>query len=237
MVTLARSGGRTLLFSSGGVRRLAPLFALDLVVSLALIEPAMGRLQKFGDTLNAKQYLLIMPAGEAAYLLPAIRGLSVPKAGILGIFMLAAGLVPGVVRLRRKGLDGLSAVGSSLVVLGAGLLAAEYGTRGEWVLLRRIGVRYLAFAMVAVGSFLCFRNRRYLAALGALGFAWDLSSAFFWAAVTRDGPLVPPLRPGRGPRRPVLAGGSHRPERYRFLRLAGTKRVRPPRSLCRLEPC
>lgn len=174
-------------------RRFAPLFAVDLVISLALIEPAMGRLEKFGDALKAKQYLLIMPTGELAYLLPAVRELSVPKAGLLGVFMLAVGLVPGAVRLCGKGVDRLSALGSSLVALGVGLLAAEYGTRGEWVLFRRIGVRYLAFAMVAVGSFLCFRNRRYLAALGALGFTWDLSSAVFWAALTRNPSATVPV--------------------------------------------
>lgn len=168
------------------LRRLAPLFAIDLVVSLALIEPAMGRLEKFGDALEAKQYLLIMPSGEVAYLVPAVRELSVPKAGLLGVFMLLLGLVPAAARLRAIGLDRLSALGSSLVVLGVGLLAVEYGTDSEWVLFRRIGARYLAFAMLAIGSFLCFRDRRYLAALGTLGFTWDLSSALFWAALTRN---------------------------------------------------
>ncbi|MBU4194632.1 MAG: hypothetical protein KKE79_04050 [Actinobacteria bacterium] len=175
------------------VRKLAPFFAADLVVSFALIEPAMGRLEKLGDALGAKQYLLIMPSSEVAYLLPAVREVPISTLGLLGVFMLVLGLFPAVVRLRSKGPDRLSALGSSLLVLGAGLLAAEYGTRGEWVLFRRIGVRYLAFTMVAIGSFLCFRNRRYLAALGALGFTWDLSSAVFWAALKRDPSATVPV--------------------------------------------
>ncbi|MBU4174236.1 MAG: hypothetical protein KKB90_01050 [Actinobacteria bacterium] len=175
------------------IRRLAPFFAADLVVSFALIEPAMGRLEKLGDALEAKQYLRIMPTGEVAHLFPALREVPVSKMGLVGVFMLVLGLIPAAVRIRRKGLDRLSALGSSLVVLGAGLLAAEYGTRREWVLLGRIGVRYLALTMVAIGSFLCFRNRRYLATMGVGGFTWDLSSALFWGVLKRDPAATVPV--------------------------------------------
>lgn len=167
-------------------KKLAVLAAADMVASLALIEPAMGRLEKLGDALEAKQYLLIMPTGEIAHYFPPARELSVPMLGRLGALMMVAGLAPAVGRLRRKGLDGRSAAGWALVLTGMAMLAGEYASGGEWVLMRRIGARYLASAMVAVGSFLCVRDRTYLAALGIGGFTWDLSSAIFWARLRRD---------------------------------------------------
>ncbi|HEY5527397.1 MAG TPA: hypothetical protein VIK02_07440 [Candidatus Anoxymicrobiaceae bacterium] len=171
---------------SDPIRRLAPLFAIDLVVALALIEPAMGRLKKLGDTLTAKQYLLIMPTGEVSYLIPAVRDVSVPALGAIGAVMLFIGLVPAVQRLRKKGLDAWSALGWIVVLTGLGLLAGEYASKGEWVFMRRIGVRYLASAMVAVGAVLACRDRRFLATCGMGGFAWDLSSAIFWSVLKRD---------------------------------------------------
>lgn len=162
-------------------RKLAVLSGLDMVIALALIEPAMGRLEKLGDALEAKQYLLIMPTGEVAYLFPPARELSVPMLGRVGAAMLAAGLLPALGRLRRKGLDRLSTLGWSMVLAGTAMLVSEYRSGGEWVLFGRIGARYLASAMVAVGSFLCVRDRTYLATLGMGGFTWDLSSAIFWA--------------------------------------------------------
>lgn len=168
------------------VDRLSPLFAIDLVIALALIEPAMGKLEKLGDTLSAKQYLLIMPTGEVSYLFPAVREVPVATLGAAGVIMLLIGLIPGVVRLRRKGLDGYTALGWAVVLTGLGLLAGEYASDGEWVFMQRIGVRYLASAMVAVGAVLCCRKRRFLAACGMGGFTWDLSSAIFWAAIKRD---------------------------------------------------
>jgi hypothetical protein len=170
----------------GIARRFAPFFALNIVAGLALIEPATGHLKKLGDTLTAQQYLLIMPTGEVSYLIPAVREVSVPALGVIGALMLLVGLVPGIRRLREKGLDGWSAPGWLLVVTGAGLLAGEYRSRGEWVLFGRIGVRYLAMAMLAVGAVLTCRDRRFLAACGMGGFTWDLSSAIFWAALKRD---------------------------------------------------
>lgn len=167
-------------------RRLSPLFAMNIVVGLALIEPAMGGLEKLGDTLTAKQYLLIMPTGEVSYLFPAVREVPVPVLGSVGSVMLLIGLIPAIMRLRRKGLDGWTALGWTVVLTGLGLLAAEYRSKGEWVLFRRIGVRYLASAMVAVGAVLACRDRRFLAACGMGGFAWDLSSAIFWSVLKRD---------------------------------------------------
>jgi hypothetical protein len=161
--------------NAGGMT--TPLSAACLVVGLALIEPAMARLEKFGDTLEAKQYLFIMPTGEVSYLVPAVRELSVPGAGLFGIGLLLAGLLPAVTRLRRRGLDFFSAAGWCLYALGAGLLAGEY---------MRVGVRYLSFTFLAIGAFLGSRSRRYLATLGMMGFTWDLSSAIFWAALKRD---------------------------------------------------
>lgn len=162
-------------------RKLAALFGADMVVALALIEPAMGRLERLGDALEAKQYLLIMPTGELAYLFPPAREWPVPLLGKIGCGMLAAGLLPALYRLRRKGLDRPSAAGWAMVLAGSAMMAAEYLSGGEWVLFRRIGARYLASAMIAVGSFLGVRDRAYLAALGIGGFSWDLSSAVFWA--------------------------------------------------------
>lgn len=162
------------------------LFALCTVVGLALIEPALGHLERLGDTLEAKQYLLIMPAGEISYLFPSTRDLSVPMLGRLGCLLVLAGMVPAVRRFRRKGLDALSATGWALIAAGSAIVSLEYVADAEWVLFRRIGVRYLAFAMLAVGSFLGCRDRRYLSALGTGGFTWDLSSAIFWAAIKKD---------------------------------------------------
>lgn len=170
----------------GLIRRLSPLFAIDLAASLALLEPALGRLRKLGDALDAKQYLFIMPAGEVAYLVPAAREASVPAMGVAGAVMLLIGLLPAARRLKSKGLDRWSALGWLLVSSGLVMLASEYATKGEWVLFRRIGARYLAFAFVSVGSFLAFRDRRFLATLGMAGFTWDLSSAVFWAWLQRD---------------------------------------------------
>jgi len=167
-------------------RRFAPFFALNIVVGLALIEPAMGHLKKLGDTLTAQQYLLIMPTGEVSYLVPAVREISVPALGFVGVLMLLVGLVPAVSRLRRKGLDGWSSLGWLLVLTGSGMMAGEYRSGGEWVLFKRIGARYLAMAMLAVGAVLACRDRRFLAACGMGGFTWDLSSAIFWAAIKRD---------------------------------------------------
>jgi hypothetical protein len=167
-------------------RRLAPLFAASVVAGLALIEPAMGRLEKLGDTLTAKQYLLIMPTGEVSYLFPAVREVPVPALGAAGVILLLVGLFPGIARLRRKGLDGWTALGWMVVLTALTLLGSEHRSKGEWVLFRRIGVRYLASAMFAVGAMLCCRDRRFLATCGIGGFTWDLSSAIFWAAVKRD---------------------------------------------------
>ncbi|MDD5448136.1 MAG: hypothetical protein PHO53_03075 [Actinomycetota bacterium] len=54
------------------LRQLFPFFAANTVVALALIEPALDRLERLGDTLKAKQYLLIMPTGEISYLFPQV---------------------------------------------------------------------------------------------------------------------------------------------------------------------
>lgn len=170
----------------GAARRFTPLFAACTVAGLALIEPAMGKLEKLGDTLTAKQYLLIMPTGEISYLFPAVREVPVAALGAAGVGLLLLGLVPGFLRLRRKGLDAWTALGWAVVLSALGLLAAEYRSSGEWVFLRRIGVRYLASAMLAVGAVMCCRDRRYLATCGMGGFTWDLSSAIFWAALKRD---------------------------------------------------
>lgn len=168
------------------INKWSPFFALCLVASLALIEPALGRLQKLGDTLEAKQYLLIAPTGEIAYLIPALREVPIRALAALAIPLMMLGLLPAVVRLKKKGLDFLSALGWTLVLTGLGLLVSEYASKAEWVLAKRIGVRYLALAMLSVGAFLSFRNRRYLAALGMGGFTWDLSSAIFWAVLQGD---------------------------------------------------
>ena len=161
-------------------------WAASLVVGLAFIEPAMARLERLGDTLEAKQYLFIMPTGELSYLLPAVRQVPVPALGIAGAALVLGGLMPAVARLRAKGVDGWSATGWALFILGAGLLLAEYGSGGEWVFARRIGARYLAFTFLALGAFLGCRSRRFLAMLGVMGFCWDLSSAVFWAALRKD---------------------------------------------------
>lgn len=159
----------------------AVIFGADMVASLALLEPALGRLEKLGDALTSKQYLLIMPTGEIAHLVPPARKIPVKVLGWMGTAMILAGLAPAAARLRRQGLDRWSAAGWSLVLGGLGMMGGEYASGGEWVLFGRIGARYLASAMVAVGSFLCLRNRTYLATLGIGGFTWDLSSAIFWA--------------------------------------------------------
>lgn len=168
------------------IRPSSALFACSTVAGLALVEPAMGRLDRLGDALEAEQYLFIMPAGELAYIIPALRGLPVSALGILGSLLLLVGLVPAVARLRRRGIDAWSALGWSLIAVGIFVLATEYASHGEWVLPGRIGARYLAFAMLAVGSFLCYRNRQYLATLGMGGFIWDLSSAVFWSFLRKD---------------------------------------------------
>jgi len=165
---------------------LARLSAASLVAGLALVEPAMARLETFGDTLEAKQYLFIMPTGEVSYFFPAVRDVSIRTAGSVGVGLILLGLAPAVARLRRKGLDRLSALGWVLYAAGAAMLAAEYSSRGEWVIMRRIGARYLAFAMLAVGAFLGARDRKFLATLGVMGFSWDLSSAIFWAWLQKD---------------------------------------------------
>jgi len=167
----------------GGITKLS---AASLVAGLALIEPAMARLEKFGDTLEAKQYLFIMPTGELSYFVPAVRDVSIRAAGSAGVGMVLLGLLPAVARARRKGLDGLSALGWALYLTAAVMLTWGYSSRGEWVLMRRIGTRYLSFAMLAVGAFLGNRDRRFLATLGVLGFTWDLSSAIFWAWLKKD---------------------------------------------------
>lgn len=166
--------------------RFSPLFALSLVLSLALLEPALGRLEKLGDALESEQYLLICPTAELAYLFPALRSVPVLLLTSLAAPLLVAGLVPAFARLRRGGADPVSAAGLALVGTGLSLIAAEYAVRGQWVLARMIGARYLAMAMVAVGAFLGCRDRRYLAALGVGGFTWDLSSAVFWAVLNRS---------------------------------------------------
>jgi len=160
--------------------------AASLVAGLALIEPAMARLEKLGDTLEAKQYLFIMPTGEVSYFFPAVRDISIRAVGSAGIGLVLLGLLPGIARLRRKGLDFLSALGWVLYLTAAALLVAEYSSRGEWVFMRRIGARYLSFAMLAVGAFLTNRDRLFLATLGVGGFSWALSSAIFWAWLKKD---------------------------------------------------
>jgi len=172
--------------TDGGGAVLAKLSAASLVAGLALIEPAMARLEKFGDALKAKQYLFIMPTGEVSYFFPGVRDVSIRAAGSAGIGMVLLGLVPAVARLKRKGLDGLSALGWALYLTAAVMLTAEYSSHGEWVIMRRIGARYLSFAMLAVGAFLANRDRKFLATLGLLGFTWDLSSAIFWAWLKKD---------------------------------------------------
>ena len=172
--------------TDGGGGVLTKLSAASLVAGLALIEPAMARLEKFGDTLQAKQYLFIMPTGEVSYFFHGVRDVSIRAAGSAGIGMVLLGLVPAVARLRRKGLDGLSALGWALYLTAAVMLTAEYSSRGEWVIMRRIGVRYLSFAMLAVGAFLANRYRKFLATLGLGGFTWDLSSAILWAWLKKD---------------------------------------------------
>lgn len=164
----------------------AVICAADMVLSLALLEPYLGRLEKLGDALTSKQYLLIMPTGEVAQLVPAAREIRVALLGKAGAAMMLAGLIPAAARLRQNGLDRWSAGGSSLVLAGLGMMAGEYASGGEWVLAGRIGARYLASAMIAVGSFLCLRNRAYLSTLGIGGFTWDLSSAIFWAWHSRS---------------------------------------------------
>jgi hypothetical protein len=107
--------------------------------------------------------------------------------------MLLIGLVPGIMRLRRKGLDGWTALGWLVVGTASVLLASEYASGGEWVLFKRIGLRYLASAMLAVGAVLCCRERRYLATCGMGGFTWDISSAIFWGAIKRDATATVPV--------------------------------------------
>jgi hypothetical protein len=223
-------------------RRLSPLFAMNIVVGLALIEPAMGGLKKLGDTLTAKQYLLIMPTGEVSYLFPAVREVPVPVLGSVGSVMLLIGLIPAIMRLRRKGLDGWTALGWTVVLTGLGLLAAEYRSKGEWVLFRRIGVRYLASAMVAVGAVLACRDRRFLAACGMGGLRLGpflghlLVGAQARPARNRAGPLVSPLRRGGGAGGAVLARRPGRRRDVRLLRLAVETRFRPVQVLRRLMP-
>jgi hypothetical protein len=171
--------------------RLAPCFAACVVAALAFIEPAMGRLEKLGDALEAKQYLFIMPTGEIAYLVPALREVPVSAVGLVGLLLLLVGVFPAARRFKEKGADSLSALGLGIFATGCAMMASEYVSKGEWVFWR-VGVRYLASTMIALGSFLCYRNRRYLAVLGIGGFIWDLSSAVFWACLERDpGATVP----------------------------------------------
>lgn len=170
----------------GITRKESTSCALCLVASLALVEPALGRLEKLGDTIEAQQYLLIAPTGEISYLFPALREVPIRALVALAVPLFVIGLYPAIRRLRRKGLDFLSAAGWALLLTGIGLLAGEYASRGEWVFMKRIGVRYLASAMLSVGAFLACRDRAYLAALGQGGFTWDLSSAVFWAALNRS---------------------------------------------------
>jgi hypothetical protein len=167
-------------------KRHAPFFALNTVVALALLEPTVARLEKLGDTLTAKQYLFIMPTGEVSYFFPSVRDISIPALGIAGIFMLFIGLIPAVARLRRKGLDGWSALGWALLATGVVMLSAEYRSKGEWVLFDRIGARYLAFTFISLGAILGSRDKRYYATCGLGGFSWDLSSAIFWAWLQKD---------------------------------------------------
>lgn len=162
------------------------LYAACLVAGFALVEPALGHLEKLGDTLEARQYLMIAPTGEVAYLFPALRSIRIRTLSAVSILLIAAGLLPGVWRLKKKGFDRYSMVGWILIVSGLLLMSAEYASKKEWVLFRLIGARYLALAAVAVGAFLSYRNRRYLAALGLGGFLWDLSSAVFWAVLKRS---------------------------------------------------
>lgn len=166
--------------------KLIPASAACMVAGLALIEPAMARLEKLGETLEAKQYLFIMPTGELSYFFPSVRQVSVSSAGRAGIGLVLLGFLPAVSRLRKKGLDAWTSLGWALFLFASGLLVSEYKARGEWVLMRRIGVRYLAFAMLSVGAFLTSRSRRFLAMLGIGGFTWDLSSAIFWAVLKKD---------------------------------------------------
>ncbi|MDD5749019.1 MAG: hypothetical protein PHP64_08285 [Actinomycetota bacterium] len=170
----------------------SPAFAVCTVAGLALIEPEMGHLDKLGDTTVAKQYLLIMPTGEISWFFPKVRNISVRSMARAGILLLLAGLIPAIKRLRKKGVDEWSSIGWALVVAGAIILLAEHKARGEWTILGRIGVRYLAFTMIGVGSFLGSRDRRFLATLSLGGLLWDISSAIFWAWLKRNpGATIP----------------------------------------------
>jgi len=128
----------------------------------------MGRLEKLGDALEAKQYLFIMPTGEIAYLVPALREVPVSAVGLVGLLLLLVGVFPAARRFKEKGADSLSALGLGIFATGCAMMASEYVSKGEWVFWR-VGVRYLASR-----------------------FIWDLSSAVFWACLERDpGATVP----------------------------------------------
>lgn len=162
------------------------LNATFIALSLAMVEPALGRLKKLGETLTAKQYLFIAPSGEVAYLIPGVRDVPVSRLVETSFPIFLIGVLPGLKRMASEKHDRLSCIGALLVALGAALLIVEYSMKKEMVILGRIGLRYLAMAQIAVGSFFMTRNRRYLSTLGICGFTWDISSAIFWAALNRS---------------------------------------------------
>jgi len=159
--------------------------AISLVLSLAFIEPALGRLKKLGDTLKATQYLYIAPTGEISYFFPALREVPIGFLVCLSAPLFLIGIYPAYRRLIRNGLDRICALGWLLMFTGISILALEYQRRGEWVI-GTIGVRYLALTMISVGAFLGCRKRKFLATLGLGGFSWDLSSAIFWAYLNKN---------------------------------------------------
>ncbi|GEM_PF-1299909 len=162
------------------------LNAAFVALSLAMIEPALGRLKKLGDTLTAKQYLFIAPSGEVAYFFPHLREIPISRLALASFLVFFTGVLPGLRRLAREKHDALSRSGAVVVALGAALLVSEYVMKKELVILRRIGLRYLAMATIAVGSFLMTRDRKYLSTLGICGFTWDISSAIFWSALNKS---------------------------------------------------
>lgn len=172
---------KTMQILDGRMAGHSALCALSLVLSLMLIEPKLGRVERLGDLLESEQYLFIAPTGELAYFIPVTRRVSTSWAAAVSLPLFLLGLIPAASRVKKKGLDFHSAAGLTLMSVGLFAMGAEYAAKREWVLAGRIGARYLAMSMVSVGAFLICRDRRFLAALGAGGFTWDLSSALFWA--------------------------------------------------------
>jgi len=159
----------------------APVYALG----MALLEPWLERnppLRLLLELRHAKKYLLVCPLGELVYFFKPLGRVPVRAAAITGLVLALAAMAVSGLRFKNRRLNRLGIYFCFLSMLE---LALEFYLRREFYL-GPAQLRYLAMPGLGLGIFLLARDRGFLAGLVIAGFAWDLSSAIFWAGLNAD---------------------------------------------------